>query len=97
MCFEVFLKIFVAVFSLFGAFCLIRLAIVTWFGYDNVRAAIEVDSAQTAENIDEYIKEAESICLLRGGGRIAVIIRREFYDEKLVKRLERRKIKIYVV
>lgn len=97
MCFEVFLKIFVAVFSLFGAFCLIRLAIVTWFGYDNVRAAIEVDSAQTAENIDEYIKEAESICLLRGGGRIAVIIRRELYDEKLVKRLERRKIKIYVV
>ena len=97
MCFEVFLKIFVAVFSLFGAFCLIRLVFVTWFGYDNVRVAVEVDSAQTAENIGEYVKEAETLCLLRGGGMIAVIIRREFYDEKLVKWLERRKIKIYVV
>lgn len=97
MCFEVFLKIFVAVFSLFGAFCLIRLAFVTWFGFDNVRVAIEVDSTETAENISEYIREAEALCLLRGGGRIAVIVKREFCNDKLVKRLERRKIKIYVV
>lgn len=97
MYFEVFLEIFAAIFALFGIYCLIRLVGATWFGYDNVRAAVEVDSTDTAENINSYLKEAERICLLRGGGRIAVLVRREYCSDKLIRRLKKRKIKYYVI
>lgn len=97
MCFEVFLKIFVGIFAVFGLWCLVKLVGVTWFGYDNIRVTVEVDSRDTVENINEYLKEAEDFCLVCGGGSVAVLIQREFNDEKLVRKLERRNIKYYVI
>ena len=97
MYFEVFLKIFVCLFAIFGFYCLVKLVGVTWFGYDNVRVTIEVDSRETAANINAYIKEAEEFCLACGGRKIAVIVKKEFGDEKLLKKLERRNIRYYVI
>lgn len=97
MYFEVFFEILVALFALFGFFCLIKLIGVIWFGYDNVRVALEVDSRDSAENIDEYIAEAKELCLVRGGRQIAVIVGREYFDEALSKRLEKGRVKYYVV
>lgn len=97
MYFEVFLKIFVGIFAVFGLYCLIKLVGVTWFGYDNIRVTVDVDSRDTAENINEFLKEAEDFCLVCGGGEVAVLIRSQFNDEKLVRKLERRNIKYYVI
>ena len=97
MYFEVFLKIFVAIFAVFGFYCLVRLVGVTWFGYDNIRVTIEVDSPDTAENINTYLKEAENFCLACGGGKVAVLIRQNYNDEKLLRKLERRNIKYYII
>ena len=97
MCFEVFLKIFVALFAVFGFYCFVKLISLTCFGYDNVRVTIDVDSVDTVENINDYLKEAENFCLVCGGGKVAVLIRREFSDEKLIRKLDRRKIKYYII
>lgn len=97
MYFEVFLKIFVGIFAVFGFYCLVKLVGVTWFGYDNIRVTVDVDSPDAVENINAYIKEAEDFCLACGGGEIAVLVRREYSDEKLLRKLERRNIKYYVV
>ena len=97
MYFEVFLEILLAFFALFGVFSLIKLASAIWFGYDNVRVVVEVDSRDSVCNIDEYISEARELCIMRGGRELAVMIRREFYDEELVKKLERKRIKYYII
>ena len=97
MYFEVFLKIFVGIFSIFGFCCLVKLVGVTWFGYENVRVTIDVDSLDTAENINLYLKEAEDFCLVCGGREIAVLVRKEFNSEKLLRKLERRNIKYYII
>lgn len=97
MYFEVFLKILVAFFALFGFFSLVKLIWCVWFGYDNVRVTVEIDSRDTVENIDEYLSEARTLCRIRGGSDLAVMIRKEFYDEKLVKKLEKRKLRYYVI
>lgn len=97
MYFEVFLKIFVGIFAVFGFFCLVKLVGVTWFGYDNVRVTIDIDSPDTVENINSYLNEAENLCLVCGGGEVAVLVRHEYSDEKLLKKLERRNIKYYII
>ena len=97
MYFEVFFQILVALFALFGFFSLIKIVWSVWFGYDNVRVALEVDSRDSAENIEEYIAEAKELCLMRGGRQIAVIVRREYFNEILIKKLEKSRVKYYVV
>ena len=97
MYFEVFLKIFVGIFAVFGFFCLVKLVGVTWFGYDNVRVTIDIDSPDTVENINSYLNEAENLCLVCGGGEVVVLVRNEYSDEKLLKKLERRNIKYYII
>ena len=97
MYFEVFLKIFVGVFAVFGFYCLIKLVSVTWFGYDNIRVTVEVDSPNVCENINEYLKEAEDFCLVCGGGKIAVLVNREYSNERLLRTLERKNIKYYII
>ena len=97
MYFEVFFEILVALFALFGFFSLVKLIGAVWFGYDNIRVALEVDSKDSVENIEEYIAEAKELCLMRGGRQIAVIIRREYFDELLIKKLEKSRVKYYVV
>ena len=97
MYFEVFLKIFVGLFAVFGFYCLVKLVAVTWFGYDNVRVTVEIDSADAADNINSYLKEAEEFCLVCGGREIAVLVNKEFGNEKLFRKLERRNIKYYVI
>ena len=97
MYFEVFLKIFVGLFAVFGFYCLIKLVSVTWFGYDNIRVTLEIDSDDTVEKLNEYLKEAEDFCLICGGGSIAVLVNREYSNEKLIRKLERRNIKYYII
>lgn len=97
MYFEVFLKIFVGIFAVFGFYCLIKLAMVTLFGYDNIRVTIEVDSRDTAANINDFLKEAEEFCLVCGGREIAVLVKKEFADEKLFRKLERKNVKYYLI
>ena len=97
MYFEVFLKIFVGIFAIFGFYCLVKLVMVTLFGYDNIRVAVEVDSKDTAANINTFLKEAEEFCLVCGGREIAVLVKKEFGDEKLLRKLERKNIKYYLI
>ena len=97
MYFKVFLEIIVAIFAFFGFFCLIKIIGVIWFGYDNVRVALEVDTHDTAENIEEFLREAETTCLAWGGREIAILVRSEFADERLMKKLERRHVKYYII
>ena len=97
MYFEVFLKIFVGLFAVFGFYCLIKLVSVTWFGYENIRVTVEVDSPDACANINEYLKEAEDFCFVCGGRSIAVLINREYSNERLIKKLERKNIKYYII
>lgn len=97
MYFEVFFKIFVGAFAVFGFCCLVKFVGATWFGYDNIRVALEVDSEDTSKNINEYLKEAETMCLACGGGKIAVLVRKEYNSEKLLRKLERRNVKYYII
>ena len=97
MYFEVFFQILLALFALFGFFSLVKLIGAMWFGYDNIRVALEIDSKDSAENIEEYIAEARELCLMRGGRQIAVIVRREYFDDTLIKKLEKGRIKYYVI
>lgn len=97
MYFEVFLEIIVAIFAVFGLFCLIKLVDVIWFGCDNVRVTVEVDTPDTAEYICDFLKEAENTCLVWGGREIAVLVRSEFADEKLLKKLEQKRVKYYII
>ena len=97
MYFKVFLEIIVAIFAFFGFFCLIKFIGVIWFGYDNVRVALEVDTRETAENIEEFLKEAETTCLAWGGREIAVLVKSEYADERFLKKLERRHVKYYII
>jgi hypothetical protein len=97
MYFEVFLEIFVAFFAFFGLLCLVKLIGVVWFGYDNVRVTIEIDSYDSAKNIEEYIKEAQTSGFFWGGNEIAVLVRSKYYDEELAQRLERKRVKYFVI
>ncbi len=97
MYFEVFFEILVALFAIFGFFSLVKLICAIWFGYDNVRVALEIDSRDSAENVEEYIAEARELCLMRGGRELAVIVQGEFFDEELAKKLQKRRVKYYVV
>ena len=97
MYFEVFLEIIISLLAFFGVYCIVKLIGVSWFGYDNIMVTVEVDSPDTANNIEEYIKEAETSCLAVGGREIAVIVQAEFYDEKLMGKLKDRKIRYYVI
>ena len=97
MYFKVFLEIIVAIFAFFGFFCLIKLICVVWLGYDNVRVAIEVDTQDTAKNIEDFLRDAETTCLAWGGREIAILVRSEFADERLIKKLERKHVKYYII
>ena len=97
MYFEVFLEIFVAFFAFFGVFCLVKLVGTVWFGYDNVRVTIDVDSPDTVTHIEDYIKEAKNTCFFWGEREIAVLVRRAYYNEALISKLERKHIKYYVI
>ena len=97
MYFKVFLEILVAFFALFGVYSLVKLMSVVWFGYDNVRVVVEVDGRDAVQNIDEYLHEARDLCLMRGGRELAVVIRKELFDEKLAEKLDKKRIKYYVI
>ncbi len=97
MYFEVFLKIIVAFFAVFGIYSLCNFVFTTFLGYDNIRIVLEVDTQEVADNIERYLSEARENCLALCGKQIAVIIRREYLNEKLIKKLDRRHIKYYVI
>lgn len=97
MYFEVFLKIILAFFAVFGMYSLFKFVFTAVLGYENIRIVIEVDTQEVADNIEAYLREARENCLALFGKQIAVIIRREYLNEKLEKKLERRHIKYYVI
>ena len=96
MYFEVFLEIFVASFALFGFFSLLKLLWIVFFGYDNLKVCVEVDTPETAENIDLFLKEAKSTCLAIGGRGIFVVVEKKYCSEELVNKLEENKIRYTV-
>lgn len=96
MCFEVILPIFVALFAVFGLYCLFALIGETWFGSDNIAVCIEVDTAEVAANLDVYLREARRRPLAHSGG-VTVLVRREHATEALVRKLRRRHIRYFIV
>ena len=97
MCFEVFLEILVGVFAFFGAFCLVKLLGIIWFGYDNVQISVEIDSPDSVKNIEKYIREADVTCLALGGREIVVLVKREYLNDELIEIFEKKNLKYYVV
>lgn len=97
MYFEAFLEIILAFFAVFGVYSLCKFVLAVILGYDNIRIVLEVDTQEVADNIDAYLKEARENCLALFGKKIAVIVRREFLSERLVRKLERKQIKYYVI
>ncbi|MBQ7294118.1 MAG: hypothetical protein IJW79_10315 [Clostridia bacterium] len=97
MYFEVFLEIFVGVFAFFGIFCFVKIVGLIWFGYDNVQVAVEIDSPDSVENVQKYIREADMTCFALGGREIVIIVKREYYTDELVKKLDGANLKYYIV
>ena len=88
MYFEAFLKIILAFFSVFGIYSVFKFIFTAVLGYENIRIVLEVDTQEVADNIEAYLREARENCLALCGKQIAVIIRREYLSERLVKKLE---------
>lgn len=97
MYFEAFLEIILALFAVYGVYSLYRFVFSVILGYDNIRIVLEVDTKEVADNIDAYLKEARENCLALFGKQVAVIIRRDLLSEGLIKKLDRKRIKYYVI
>ena len=96
MCFEVVFPIIVAFFAVFGLYSLICRIGETWFTSDNITVCIEVDTAEVSTEIDRYLKEAGRIPIAHGG-QITVLVRPEYADEALLRKLRRRHIRCFVL
>ena len=97
MYFEVFLEILIAVFAFLGIFCFVKIFGIVFFGYDNILVAVEIDSPDSLQNIEKYVREADMTCLAVGGRDIIVIVKQEYFNENLANELEDKNLKYYVV
>ena len=96
MCFEVILPIVVALFAVFGLFCLFSLIGDTWYGSDNISVCLLVDTVEVADHLDVYLREASRKPLSRGGG-ITVLIQKRFANEHLLRKIRERSLCYYVL
>ena len=96
MCFEVILPIMIAIFAVFGGGSLFFLIAETWFVSDNISVCVRIDTAEVAQNIAEYLREAGRRPLAGGNG-VTVLVCREFAEPSLMHYLSRRGIRYYIV
>lgn len=96
MCFEVILPIIIAIFAVFGGGSLLFFIWETWFVSDNISIFVEVDTDEVAKHIALYLHEAGRLPAAKGNG-VAVLLRREYAEESLVRYLKRRKVRYYIV
>lgn len=94
---EIVLKIFTAVFTVFGLYAFARAIEETCFRSDKIHMTIDVDSKEVADQIEMYLDEAKSACFLCKSGRISVLIMEELATKELVGLLDRRHIRYHIV
>ena len=96
MCFEVILPILIAIFAVFGGGSLFFLIAETWFVSDNISVCLRVDTAEAAQNIGDYLKEARRRPLAGGNG-VTVLLHKEYAAPSLVHYLSRKGVRYYIV
>lgn len=94
---ELFLKITIAVLSVFGMYALVHLFDESFFRSDKIHMSVRVDSADVAEQIEMYLNEAKNAYLIGRKSKISVLIMENFATPELLLLLERKGIRYYIV
>ena len=96
MCFEVIFPIILVGFSVFGLYAVIVFAGETWFGNDNISVCLIVNTEDSLLRLDDSLKEARKKPIARNGG-ITVLVHEKYADGLVLRKLERQKIRYYVL
>ncbi len=94
---ELFLKLTVAVFSVFGLYAFAKALEETLFRSDKICVTVKVDSSDVARQIEFYLKEAKNALFVRKSRTILVIIIEELADNELIDFLKKRNIRYHIV
>lgn len=94
---EIVLKIFTAVFTVFGLYSFAHAIEETCFRSDKIHMTVDVDSREVADQIEMYLDEAKSAYFVRGDSRISVLIMEELATKELTELLDRRHIRYHIV
>ena len=97
MYFEVFLKVTIAIFAVFGVYSLMMLISEYACRSQNIVISVEVDCREVAENIEQYLSEAEKLFFLRSGSDITVILQNQYATAETLEKIEHRNIRYYVI
>ena len=97
MYFEVFLKVTIAIFAVFGVYSLMILISECVCRSQNIVISVEVDSKETAENVEHYLNEAEKLFFLRSGSEITVVLQKQYATVETLEKIEQRNLRYYIV
>ena len=81
MYFEVILKIFVSLFAIFGAYCLICIIAQTAMRSGRAHVAIMLESEEDVFDLDIYLEDASSLCFLKNAARPIVLVERNLCED----------------
>ena len=96
MCFEVIFPIVLIGFSVFGLYAVIAFAGETWFGSDNISVCLIIDTEDMMLHLDDCLKEAKKKPMARSRG-VTVLVHEKYAAEEVLGKLERQKIRYYVL
>ena len=94
---DVFVKIMIAVFAVFGLYAFAYLVNLLCFENQNIKIMLLVDSSTVCNEIEWYLDEVKSAGFFFGRKRISAIVMEKYATEELLSKLEKRKVPYQIV
>ncbi len=94
---ELFLKITVAVFAIFGLYAFLHLLWASLLRSDRIKTMLCVDSEEIAGRIDVYLEEAKNACSFFEKSDVIAVIMEKYANDPLLSRMRDMGIRYYVV